>query len=153
MSKDEMPTAGAVLDAVRFDAAGLVPAIAQQHDTGEVLMMAWMNREALAETLATGRVCYFSRSRGALWRKGETSGQTQRLKELRIDCDGDALLLLVDQVGVACHTGRRSCFYRAVREGGLVEILAVETDPAVLYGGGPHPPRNGAATSPAARER
>lgn len=125
---------GSVLDAVRFDAAGLVPAIAQQHDTGEVLMMAWMNRESLAETLATGRVCYFSRSREALWRKGETSGQVQHLKELRIDCDGDALLLLVDQTGVACHTGRRSCFYRAARDGALVEAIAVEVDPAVLYG-------------------
>ena len=85
----------AVLAAIRFDANGLVPAIAQQHDTGEVLMMAWMNAEALRETLATGRVCYFSRSRGKLWRKGETSGQTQHLKELRVDCDGDTLLLLV----------------------------------------------------------
>ncbi len=134
----------AMLDAVRFDAAGLVPAIAQQHDTGAVLMMAWMNRAALAETLATGRVCYFSRSRGALWRKGETSGQVQQLKELRLDCDGDALLLLVDQSGVACHTGRRSCFFRAVRGGALVEIMKPQVDPAMLYGSdtpdvnGPH---------------
>ncbi len=105
-----------VLDAIRFDAQGLVPAIAQQFDTGEVLMVAWMNRAAVAETLATGHVCYFSRSRDALWRKGETSGQTQHLVELRLDCDGDALLLLVDQTGVACHTGRRSCFYRAARK-------------------------------------
>ncbi len=127
-----------VLDAVRFDAAGLVPAIAQQHDTGEVLMLAWMNRAALAETLATGRVCYFSRSRNALWRKGETSGQTQRLKELRIDCDGDALLLVVEQTGVACHTGRRSCFYRAARDGALVEIMAPLADPATLYRSGGH---------------
>lgn len=127
------PPLPAVMDAVRFDADGLVPAIAQQHDTGEVLMMAWMNRTALAETLATGRVCYFSRSRNALWRKGEVSGQVQRLKELRIDCDGDAVLVLVDQTGVACHTGRRSCFYRAARGGGLAEIMAPEVDPAVLY--------------------
>ena len=111
------------------------PAIAQQHDTGEVLMLAWMNREAVAETLATGRVCYFSRSRGRLWRKGETSGQAQRLVELRLDCDGDALLLLVDQRGVACHTGRRNCFYRAVRDGEVVEIAAPLVDPAALYGG------------------
>ena len=80
-------------------------------------MLAWMNREAVAETLATGRVCYWSRSRGALWRKGETSGQVQRLVELRVDCDGDTLLLLVEQTGVACHTGRRTCFYRAARDG------------------------------------
>jgi phosphoribosyl-AMP cyclohydrolase len=120
---------------IRFDAAGLVPAIAQQHDTGEVLMLAWMNRDAVAESLATGRVCYFSRSRGRLWRKGESSGQVQHLVELRVDCDGDALLVLVNQTGVACHTGRRACFYRAVRDGALVEIAAPEIDPAVLYGG------------------
>ncbi len=121
--------------AVIFDAAGLVPAIAQQHDTGEVLMVAWMNREALAETLATGRVCYWSRARGALWRKGETSGQVQRLVELRLDCDGDTLLLRVEQTGVACHTGRRSCFFRALRpDGALEEILPVTVDPEALYG-------------------
>ena len=85
-------------------------------------MLAWMNRDAAAETLATGRVCYWSRSRGALWRKGETSGQVQRLVEMRVDCDGDAVLLLVDQHGVACHTGRRSCFYQAVRDGVMVEV-------------------------------
>ena len=98
---------------IRYDANGLGPAIAQQHDTGEVLMLAWMNRDAVAETLATGQVCYWSRSRSALWRKGETSGHTQRLVEARLDCDGDALLLLIDQTGVACHTGARSCFYRS----------------------------------------
>ncbi len=124
----------AVLDEVRFDAAGLVAAVAQQHDTGEVLMLAWMNRDALTETLATGRVCYWSRSRGALWRKGETSGQTQHLIELRIDCDGDALLLLVDQHGVACHTGHRSCFYRAARDGALTETAAPLVTLAELYG-------------------
>jgi phosphoribosyl-AMP cyclohydrolase len=123
-------------ESIRFDAAGLVPAIAQQHDTGEVLMLAWMSREAVAETLATGRVCYFSRSRSRLWRKGERSGQVQRLVELRLDCDGDALLLLVEQHGVACHTGRRSCFFRAVRGDALVEIATPEVDPAALYGGG-----------------
>ncbi len=121
--------------AVTFDAAGLVPAIAQQHDSGETLMLAWMNRAALAETLATGRVCYWSRSRRALWRKGERSGQVQHLVELRVDCDGDTLLLRVAQTGVACHTGRRSCFYRALREdGSLEEILPVAVDPAALYG-------------------
>jgi phosphoribosyl-AMP cyclohydrolase len=123
-----------LLDAIRFDASGLVPAIAQQHDTGEVLMLAWMDRAAVAETLATGRVCYFSRSRGALWRKGETSGQVQRLVELRLDCDGDTLLVLVEQTGVACHTGRRSCFFRALRDGEVAEIAAPEVDPKVLYG-------------------
>jgi phosphoribosyl-AMP cyclohydrolase len=124
-----------VAAAVVFDAAGLVPAIAQQHDTGEILMVAWMNRDALAETLATGRVCYWSRSRGALWRKGETSGQVQQLVELRIDCDGDTLLLRVEQTGVACHTGRRSCFFRALGpDGELQEILPVTADPKTLYG-------------------
>ena len=122
-----------ILAAIAFNADGLVPAIAQQHDTGEVLMMAWMNRESVAETLATGRVCYYSRSRKGLWRKGETSGQTQHLRELRVDCDGDTLLLLVHQDGVACHTGRRNCFYRAARDGQLVEIAAPEVSPDVLY--------------------
>jgi phosphoribosyl-AMP cyclohydrolase len=118
---------------LRFNDQGLVPAIAQQHDTGEVLMLAWMNREAVTETLATGMVCYWSRSRGALWRKGETSGQRQRLVDLRFDCDADALLVLVDQTGVACHTGRRSCFYRAVRGGDVVELAAPLVDPKALY--------------------
>ena len=117
---------------------GLVTAVAQQHDTGEVLMVAWMNRAALVETLSTSRVCYFSRSRKRLWRKGERSGQHQGLRELRIDCDGDALLLLVEQTGVACHTGRRSCFYRAVRDGRLTEIAAPLVDPEALYGHSPH---------------
>lgn len=128
-----MPPFDAVLERVRFDANGLVPAIAQAHDTGEVLMLAWMNREALAETLATGRVCYWSRSRGKLWRKGESSGQTQRLMELRLDCDGDALLLKVEQTGLACHTGRRSCFFTAVRDGRLEIVAEVEIPPEQLY--------------------
>lgn len=126
------------LEAVTFDANGLVPAIAQQHDSGEVLMMAWMNREAVEETLATGRVCYFSRSRSRLWRKGETSGQVQVLVELRVDCDGDTLLALVHQNGVACHTGRHNCFFRAIREGELAEIAPVLMDPEALYGAGGH---------------
>lgn len=129
----------AVLAEIRFDPAGLVTAVAQQHDTGEVLMVAWMNREAVTETLATGHVCYFSRSRNALWRKGETSGQAQHLRELRVDCDGDTLLLLVEQDGVACHTGRRSCFFRAVRDGKLVEIAAPLVSPEALYGHASHP--------------
>lgn len=137
MSPDAIPppmtTADPVADAVAFDANGLVPAIAQQFDTGEVLMLAWMNRQSLAETLATRQVCYFSRSRGKLWRKGESSGQAQRLVELRLDCDGDTVLLLVDQTGVACHTGRRDCFFRAARDGGLVEIASPAVDPEALY--------------------
>ena len=119
---------------LRFNSSGLIPAIAQQHDTGEVLMLAWMNQAAVDETLATGLVCYYSRSRKRLWRKGETSGQVQRLVELRFDCDADTLLLLVDQTGVACHTGRRSCFYTAWRDGAPVEVGAVVADPADLYG-------------------
>lgn len=128
-------TSSAILDAIAFDAAGLVPAVAQQFDTGEVLMLAWMNRAAVSETLATGRVCYFSRSRGALWRKGETSGQTQRLVELRLDCDGDALLVLVDQHGVACHTGRRDCFYRAARGDAWAQIAEPLLAREALYPG------------------
>ena len=100
-----------------YDAAGLIPAIAQDHSTGEVLMLAWMNAEAVARTLDTGRVTYWSRSRGAFWVKGETSGHVQRLVDLRIDCDRDCLLLLVDQTGPACHTNRKSCFYTGLREG------------------------------------
>ena len=107
---------------LRFDDRGLVPAVAQSR-TGEVLMFAWMNAESLAETLATGQVTYWSRSRSALWRKGETSGHVQRLVELRVDCDRDCLLLIVEQTGPACHTNRPSCFYTAVRQGEEV-ILA-----------------------------
>jgi phosphoribosyl-AMP cyclohydrolase len=112
----------AISDVIKFNHQGLVPAIAQQHDTGEVLMLAWMNRDAVAETLATGRVCYWSRSRHALWRKGETSGHVQRLVELRLDCDGDTILVLVDQTGPACHTGAHNCFFRAVHDGALVDL-------------------------------
>jgi phosphoribosyl-AMP cyclohydrolase len=128
-----MTDAVTVLAEAKFDAAGLIPAIAQQHDSREVLMLAWMSREALAETLASGNVTYWSRERNKLWRKGETSGQTQRLVELRLDCDGDALLLLVDQSGVACHTGRRSCFFRAARDGALVTIVEPLVSPEKLY--------------------
>src|SRR5258708_36094172 len=110
----------ALLDAIRFDERGLVPAIAQDHATGQVLMMAWMNRDAVAETLATGRVCYWSRSRQAPWRKGDTSGHVQHLVEMRLDCDGDTLLVKVDQTGAACHTGARSCFFRAAGADGWV---------------------------------
>jgi phosphoribosyl-AMP cyclohydrolase len=123
-----------VVETLPFNADGLLPAIAQQHDSGEVLMMAWMNREALDETLSTGRVCYFSRSRQKLWRKGESSGQVQMLHDLRLDCDGDTILLIVDQTGPACHTGRRSCFYNAVREGRLEVISDPLISPEELYG-------------------
>ena len=109
---------------LRWDDKGLIPAIAQDAGDGTVLMVAWMNREALEETLATGQVTYWSRSRNRLWRKGETSGHRQRLVELRVDCDRDDLLALVEQTVPACHTNRRSCFYTAVREGAEVEILA-----------------------------
>lgn len=135
MSKDLARGAEAVIGALEFNADGLVAAIAQQHDSGEVLMSAWMNREAVKRTLESGEVWYWSRSRGTLWRKGESSGQTQKLVDLRVDCDGDAILLLVEQKGVACHTGRRSCFFRAPREGKLAEIASVLVDPKQLYGG------------------
>jgi phosphoribosyl-AMP cyclohydrolase len=103
---------------LRFDDRGLIPAIAQQHDTGEVLMLAWMNAASIAATLAEGRVIYWSRSRNAFWRKGDTSGHVQHLVEMRLDCDRDCLLLRVDQTGPACHTGRRSCFYTAIDSAG-----------------------------------
>jgi phosphoribosyl-AMP cyclohydrolase len=123
-----------VLDALPWNADGLLPAIAQQFDTKEVLMLAWMNRDALAETLEKGRVCYWSRSRQALWRKGETSGQVQMLRELRLDCDGATILLKVDQTGPACHTGRRDCFYNRVQGDRLVVDRDRLIDPAKLYG-------------------
>jgi len=123
-----------VISNLKFTSDGLIPALSQQHDTGEVLMMAWMNKDSITETLRTGFVCYWSRSRQKLWRKGETSGQVQALKEFRWDCDADTLLLLVEQRGVACHTGRRNCFFYAVRDGKLQEIAEVEIDPDELYG-------------------
>jgi len=103
-----------VLDALPWNSDGLIAAIAQQHGSGAVLMFAWMNRQALSETLASGHVCYWSRSRQQLWRKGESSGHWQQLIEARLDCDGDAVLLIVDQQGPACHTGRPTCFYNAI---------------------------------------
>ena len=111
-------------DSLTFDANGLIPAIAQDAETGEVLMLAWMNRGSVEETLSTGQVTYWSRSRQALWRKGETSGNRQHLVELRFDCDRDCLLMQVRQTGPACHTNRRSCFYTAVRDGEEVELMA-----------------------------
>ena len=121
------------LGTIVFDDSGLVPAIAQQHETGEMLMMAWMNREAVTATLRTGEVHYYSRSRKALWRKGETSGQTQKLVQFRIDCDGDTVLVLVDQTGVACHTGRHNCFFNQVSAEGVEVIAEIEIDPKRLY--------------------
>lgn len=112
---------------------GLITAVAQDAGTSEILMVAHMNEEAVRRTLASGEVTYWSRSRDELWRKGEQSGQTQALVEMRLDCDGDAVILLVEPAGVACHTGRRSCFFRAVKEGGIEEILEVEIDPQELY--------------------
>ncbi|ROU04017.1 phosphoribosyl-AMP cyclohydrolase [Histidinibacterium lentulum] len=109
---------------LEFDAQGLIPAIAQDAENGQVLMLAWMNAESVARTLEEGRVVYWSRSRAAFWRKGDTSGHVQELVEMRLDCDRDCLLLLVRQTGAACHTGRRSCFFTAVREGEEQEIAA-----------------------------
>jgi phosphoribosyl-AMP cyclohydrolase len=126
-------TESTFIDGLAYDANGLIPAIAQQHDTGEVLMMAWMNRESLRETLRGGRVIYWSRSRQALWRKGDSSGQVQNLVELRVDCDKDCLLLLVDQIGVACHTGRRNCFFTALRDKSPKIVAEVLIPPEKLY--------------------
>jgi len=130
--------AAQVADQLSYTKDGLIAAIAQQHvgdgNGGEVLMMAWMNRDAVIETLTTGRVCYFSRSRSKLWRKGESSGQVQSLVDFRWDCDSDTVLALVDQKGVACHTGRRNCFYKSVRGGEVSNIAEVEISPDDLYG-------------------
>ena len=112
---------------LKYNQDGLIPAIAQQHDSKEILMMAWMNMDSIKETLQTGRVCYWSRSRQAFWRKGESSGQVQMLKEFRVDCDSDTLSLLVDQTGPACHTGRRSCFYKVV-DG---DKLSIDSEPLI----------------------
>ncbi|TVS04847.1 MAG: phosphoribosyl-AMP cyclohydrolase [Rhodobacteraceae bacterium] len=113
---------------LRYDENGLIPAIAQDHASGQVLMMAWMNAEAVARTLGSGRVTYWSRSRQSFWVKGESSGHVQRLVDFRLDCDRDCLLVLVEQVGPACHTMRQSCFYTAVRDGAEVELMAPITD-------------------------
>ena len=122
------------LDAVRWDAAGLVAAIAQEAGTGTILMVAWMNREALAETAHSGRAVYWSRSRQRLWRKGEESGHTQAVRELRLDCDGDAVLLTVEQAGgIACHTGRHSCFFSRFEDGRWTVVDPVLRDPESIY--------------------
>jgi len=123
------------LDEVPWNEHGLVPAVAQDAATGRVLTLAWMNREALAETARSGEAVYWSRSRARLWRKGETSGHVQKVRELRLDCDADTILLMVEQVGgIACHTGRASCFYRRLENGRWVETDPVLKDPAVIYG-------------------
>ncbi|MBF0454650.1 MAG: phosphoribosyl-AMP cyclohydrolase [Magnetococcales bacterium] len=122
------------LNSLKFNADGLIPAISQQHDTGEILMMAWMNKSSVAETLKTGVACYWSRSRQKFWKKGESSGHIQTVKSMRTDCDRDTLLILVDQAGVACHTGRHNCFYLEASEGGWKEIAQPEVDPEAIYG-------------------
>ncbi len=122
------------LDEVNWNEDGLVPAIAQEQGSGQVLMMAWMNRAALAETVRSGYAVYWSRSRGRLWRKGESSGHRQQVREIRLDCDGDTILLQVEQAGgIACHTGRHHCFFKALREGQWRAIEPVLKDPADIY--------------------
>ena len=132
-AKNQVKSSDAIA-ALKYNEDGLIPAIAQQHDTGEVLMMAWMNQASIEETLKTGRVCYWSRSRQAYWRKGESSGQVQMLKELRIDCDADTLLIKVDQTGPACHTGRRNCFYQVIEGDNVIIDAEPLIDPTELYG-------------------
>jgi phosphoribosyl-AMP cyclohydrolase len=142
MSRQEIPAspdAGSAgddwLDAVKWTADGLVPAIAQEVGSGKVLTLAWMNRESLALTAATREAHYWSRSRGKLWRKGEESGHVQQVREIRLDCDGDAILLMVRQVGgIACHTGRERCFFRKLEGGRWVAVDPVLKDPQVIYG-------------------
>ena len=123
------------LDAVKWNEQGLVPVIAQDAEDGAILMMAWANREALAETAATARAVYYSRSRGKLWRKGEESGHEQRVSEIRLDCDNDVVLLKVEQKGgIACHTGRRACFYQKLEDGQWKAVEPVLKDPDEIYG-------------------
>lgn len=123
------------LDAIRWTEDGLVPAIAQDAETGDILMMAWMNRESLRLTAEEGQAIYWSRSRGKLWRKGETSGHQQVIRDIRLDCDEDVILLKVEQKGgIACHTGRRSCFYRTLEDGQWVSVYPVIKDPGTIYG-------------------
>ncbi|MBI2958936.1 MAG: phosphoribosyl-AMP cyclohydrolase [Betaproteobacteria bacterium] len=122
------------LERVKWDDDGLVPVIAQEQATGRVLMFAWMNREALAATVASGEAVYWSRSRGRLWKKGEESGHTQKVSELRLDCDADVVLLAIEQRGgIACHTGRHSCFYRKYEDGDWVVTDPVIKDPEAIY--------------------
>ena len=130
-----VPQSSQWLDDVAWDAQGLVPAIAQDAVTGEVLMFAWMNREALTLTAESGHAVYWSRSRGRLWHKGEESGHTQKVLELRVDCDKDVVLLKIEQVGgIACHTGRRSCFFHRLESSGWQDVEPVVKDPKLIYG-------------------
>jgi len=123
------------LDAVQWNADGIVPAIAQDVDSGSVLTQAWMNREALERTAATREAHYWSRSRGRLWRKGEASGHVQRVREIRLDCDNDAILLIVEQTGgIACHTGRQRCFFQRLEDGAWRVVEPVLKDPKAIYG-------------------
>jgi phosphoribosyl-AMP cyclohydrolase len=126
-----------LLDAIRWDAQGLVPVIAQEVGSHDILMVAWMNREALAETARRGEAVYWSRSRERLWHKGEESGHVQKVHEMRLDCDGDVLLLQVEQLGhvpgIACHTGRHSCFFRRWENGGWAAVEPVLKDPESIY--------------------
>lgn len=122
------------LDEIKWDSAGLVPAIAQDYKSGRILMMAWMNREALQLTVTEGRAIYWSRSRNKLWRKGEESGHVQKLHELRLDCDADAIIMMVEQLGdIACHTGRESCFYRVFANNDWQTVDPVLKDPRAIY--------------------
>ena len=132
-SKGSSQSLNEALGGLKFNENGLIPAIAQQHDSGEVLMMAWMNRQAIEETLNTKQVCYWSRSRNNYWRKGESSGNQQKLVSMSTDCDGDTLLLKVEQLGAACHTGRRDCFYNEINENGLIINSNPIQDPNALY--------------------
>lgn len=132
-SKGSQSSLNDALSGLKFNNDGLIPAIAQQHDTGEVLMMAWMNRAAIEETLQTTQVCYWSRSRNNYWRKGESSGNQQKLVSMSTDCDGDTLLLKVEQLGAACHTGRRDCFYNEIKSSGLTISCDPIQDPNQLY--------------------
>lgn len=123
------------LDAIKWDAQGLVPAIAQEAGSGKILMLAWMNREALELTRSTGHAVYWSRSRGKLWHKGEESGHQQEVKSMRIDCDADVVLLeVVQKGGIACHTGRHNCFFRELHDDGWVSVDPVLKDPKAIYG-------------------
>lgn len=130
-------TAANWLEEVRFGTDGLVPVVAQERLSGDVLMLAWASREALEQTLLSGRAHYYSRSRQTLWRKGETSGHEQRVVEIRLDCDGDAIVLLVEQEGgIACHTGHERCFFRTLTDGAWHEAEPVLKDPKAIYGDG-----------------
>lgn len=123
-----------LVNEIKWNSDNLVPVIAQQYNSNEILMMAWMSPDSLIKTIETGYACYWSRSRGKLWTKGESSGQKQKIKDIILDCDQDTLLIKVDQQGVACHTGRRSCFYRVWQDGDWKVVTQPEVDPKDLYG-------------------